>query len=80
MTVSEYLINYATFLDSRWFGEIDDGHRSLDPFYDGGEKRLTRDGAWLKRWKHCGRMYLATLPTVGVNTDMKILRCREEED
>lgn len=55
MKVADYLINYATFLDRRRFGEIDDGHGYLDLFDAGSEERLTSDVAWVKRWKYCGR-------------------------
>lgn len=58
------------FLDSRRFGEIDDGHGALALFDTSGEEKLTSEGAWVRRWKQFGRIGMATLQTVWVNTDM----------
>lgn len=64
MAVADNLLNFDTLLDSRCFGEIDHGYGALVLFDTGGEKRLTREGALLKRWKNGGRRSMDPLPTV----------------
>lgn len=78
MTVKNYLLNFATFLDSSRFVEIDDGHEHFALFDAGVEGRITRDGALMELWKNYGQRGMATMLTVGVHTDMPLVRFREE--
>lgn len=76
MKVADYLLNFATFLENRLFGEIKDGHMDLDLFDAGGEERLNPDGACMKCWKNFGRRGMAILRTSEVNNYMTFVRCR----
>lgn len=54
MKVSSYLTDYGNRLDSKWFAEIErhGGARVLQDEFE--DERNTREGALLRRWKHCG--------------------------
>lgn len=44
-----------------------------------GEELFSRDGAWLRRWKHSERLGMETLRTFGALIDMPFVRFCEED-
>lgn len=79
MTVGDYISNFGSHLDARCFGQIVDCGGELALHGQHGEELLTREGAWLRGWKHSGRRVMATLPTFGAATVLPFVRCRKEE-
>lgn len=78
MNVGDYILDFVSRLDERFFGEIDDGEGYLALHGQHGEERLTRV-AWLRNCKHSGRRGMETIKKFGTATDMPFVHCREKE-
>lgn len=79
MTVGNYVREFNARLDAQRFGEINDGEGVLALHGQNGEECLTRERDWLRSWDHLGLRGMKTLRTVGAETYMTFVRCREEE-